>query len=257
MPGTEAIPRMTVLGIGISAVDPDRAAGAVMRWVAQGAREIVTVAAVHSVVDAQKQPAAKQAMKQAGLCVPDGVPLVWLCRAAGHSGTRRVFGPDLMLTVSRRLGEAGGSAFYYGGAPGVAEALARGMEARFPGLRTAGVLAPPFRPPTAAEEEAAVEAINRSGADVLWVGLGSPRQEAWMAGMRPRLTVQVLAGVGAAFDYNTGRIRRAPRWMQLCALEWLFRLIQEPRRLWRRYLRNNPLFLWYLLCERAGLRRFD
>jgi N-acetylglucosaminyldiphosphoundecaprenol N-acetyl-beta-D-mannosaminyltransferase len=252
-----AFPRVTVLGLRICAVDMTGVCAAILGCIRAGRRTEVVLAAVHSIFDAMDEPRARHAMVQATLCLPDGVPLVWLCRAGGHAGAQRIFGPDLMLALSEHIAaERGLSVFYFGGAPGVAEDLAARMEAAYPGLRTAGTLCPPFRPPTESEDEAHIAAINDSGADVLWVGLGSPKQEAWIDAHRDRLTVPVRIGIGAAFDYNTGRIRRAPRWMQACALEWLFRLVQEPRRLWRRYARNNPLFLWWLFCERVGLKRF-
>lgn len=259
-----AIARHRVLGIAISAVSAEQACATVAGWVKAGGRPdgagglrgaTVAFAAVHSVVDAQHAPATKVAMDAADLCVPDGVPLVWLLRRAGHRHVTRVFGPDLMLALCARLAPAGARMYYLGGAPAVAEELAAGMERRFPGLRTAGCFSPPFRPATPEEEEGIAARIEAAAPDVLWIGLGSPRQEAWMARFRPHLSVPVMLAVGAAFDYNTGRIERAPRWMQRCALEWLYRLIQDPKRLWRRYFRANPLFVWWLLCERLGLRR--
>lgn len=233
------------------------AVAAIESWLALGTRAHVAVAAVHSVVDAQDWPEAKAVMRSADMCVPDGMPLVWLLRLSGFRETGRVFGPDLMLALSDRLAARGARVFYYGGAEGVAEELAAKMTARYPGLVSVGTFTPPFRALTREEENEIARLIDEARPDVLWIGLSSPKQEAWIARFRPRLTVPVMIAVGAAFDYNTGRIRRAPRWMQVCALEWLFRLIQEPRRLWRRYLRNNPLFLWWLMCERMGIRRFD
>lgn len=243
--------RLTVLGIGISAVSMDQAVERIADWVANRGRAVVAVAAVHSVVDAQDDPVVKTAMNRADLCVPDGMPLVWLLRRAGYHHVTRVFGPDLMLAVCERLAVRGARMFYYGGGEGVADELAREMERRFPGLKTAGTWTPPFRRLTSVEEDNVARKIDEAAPDILWVGLSSPKQEAWMAKFRPRLSVPVMLGVGAAFDYNTGRIARAPRWMQRCALEWLYRLIQEPRRLWRRYARNNPLFVWLLIKESA------
>lgn len=249
--------RLKVLGIGIDATNLAEASECVMRWIAQGQRETVAVAAVHSIVDAQRVPEAKVMLQQCGLCVPDGVPLVWLLRMAGHWDVSRVFGADLMNWLSARLAMEKRSVFYYGGRPDVVEELARTMSDRFPGLRTAGYYSPPFHDLTPEEEDSIVSRINGSGADVVWVGLGAPKQECWMRRFRSRLSAPVLIGVGAAFDYNTKRIKRAPLWMQACALEWLYRVIQEPKRLWRRYFRNNPLFVYYLFCELTGLRTFD
>jgi N-acetylglucosaminyldiphosphoundecaprenol N-acetyl-beta-D-mannosaminyltransferase len=249
--------RLKVLGIGIDATNLANASDCVMTWIAQGQRETVAVAAVHSIVDAQRVPEAKRMLQQCGLCVPDGVPLVWLLRIAGHRDVSRVFGADLMVRLSARLAAENRSVFYYGGRPEVVEELAQTMTERFPGLGTAGYYSPPFRDLNAEEEDAVVSRINGSGADVVWVGLGAPKQECWMRRFRDRLTVPVLIGVGAAFDYNTNRIQRAPLWMQACALEWLYRVFQEPQRLWRRYFRNNPLFVYYLICELTHLRTFD
>jgi len=248
---------LKVLGIEVDATNLTDAAENIMGWIARRQRETVTVAAVHSIVDAQRVPEAKRMLQQCGLCVPDGVQLVWLLKLAGHKGVTRVFGADLMVQLSTRMAAEKLSAFYYGGRPDVVEELAHSMSLRFPGLGMAGYYSPPFRDLSAEEEDGIVSMINGSGADVVWVGLGAPKQECWMRRFRDRLTVPVLVGVGAAFDYNTNRLARAPVWMQACALEWLYRLILEPNRLWRRYLRNNPLFLYYLFCELTHLRTFD
>ena len=147
--------------------------------------------------------------------------------------------------------------FYYGGAPDVVAELSARMEGLFPGLVTAGKYSPPFRALTDGEEREVAERINKVAPDLVWVGLSTPKQENWMARFRSHLHAPVLIGVGAAFDYNTGRIKRAPRWMQNGGLEWLYRVIQEPKRLWKRYARNNPLFVHYLLIEKLGLRDFS
>jgi len=248
--------RTVILGIGISAVTMDTAVETIMRWIAMGERQIVTVAAVHSVVDAQRVPAAKRIMQTSGMCVPDGVPLVWLSRLAGRNKVERVFGPDLMLRVTYLLAQTSGHAFYYGGKQGIAEELAERMQAEYPGVGTAGCYSPPFRDLTEAEKQEIENLINNSGAGIVWVGLSSPKQEKWMEEFRPRLNAPVLIGVGAAFDYNTGRIHRAPHWVQNSGLEWLFRLIQEPQRLWRRYLVNNSLFILYWILEKLRLKKF-
>jgi N-acetylglucosaminyldiphosphoundecaprenol N-acetyl-beta-D-mannosaminyltransferase len=248
---------LKVLGIEVDATNLTDAADSILGWIARGQRETVTVAAVHSIVDAQRVPEAKRMLQQCGLCVPDGVPLVWLLKLAGRKNVSRVFGADLMVHLSKRMAARKLSAFYYGGRPDVVEELAQSMSGRFPGLKTAGYYSPPFRELSREEEDGIVSMINGSGADVVWVGLGAPKQECWMRQFRDRLTAPVLVGVGAAFDYNTNRLARAPLWMQACALEWLYRMILEPQRLWRRYLRNNPLFVYYLLCELSGLRTFD
>lgn len=248
---------VNVLGIPVHATTLTKAASTIVELCRHQAPATVAIAAVHSVVDAQDNADAKGAMSNATLCVPDGVPLVWLLRLCGHRGITRVFGPDLMLEVSSRLARTEYPVFYLGGAPGVAEELASRLEHMHPGLKTAGVCCPPFRELDETEKNQIADRINDSGAKIVWIGLGSPKQERWMAEFQSRVTSSVLIGVGAAFDYNTGRLSRAPSWMQNFALEWLYRLIQEPGRLWRRYLRNNPLFLWYILCQWLGLKTFE
>lgn len=259
---TAAVPRRApartpVLGVGISAVDLEAASRLILDWVRDEARAFVTVTGVHGVVEAQSDPGFKAILNASDLCVPDGMPMVWLSWRAGRREVGRVFGPDMMLRVSALLAAEGRSAFYYGGGEGTAEALAHRMTALFPGLRIAGCLTPPFRSLTPEEEAEIAATIDAARPDVVWVGLSTPKQERWMAAFRPRLRAPVLLGVGAAFDYNIGRIQRAPAFVQKAGLEWLYRLIQEPRRLFRRYARNNSLFLWYLAVEALGLRRFD
>jgi N-acetylglucosaminyldiphosphoundecaprenol N-acetyl-beta-D-mannosaminyltransferase len=254
--------RTPVLGVGVSAVSLESAAAEILAWVNdwhRGSRtsRYVAVTGVHGLIEAQDDPSFKQILNRSGLTVPDGMPLVWLSWLAGRQDVTRVYGPDLTLRVSSALASAGYSSFYYGGAPGVADELAARMNRRFPGLRCAGTLSPPYRSLTEDEEEDIVRTISSSGADVVWVGLSTPKQERWMARLQDRLETPVLIGVGAAFDFLTDRIPQAPGWMQKSGLEWLFRLGAEPRRLWKRYLRNNPLFLYYLACEKIGLRDFS
>jgi N-acetylglucosaminyldiphosphoundecaprenol N-acetyl-beta-D-mannosaminyltransferase len=155
----------------------------------------------------------------------------------------RVYGPDLLLACCELAREHGYSSFYYGGRPGVADLLAQRLQLRYPGLRVAGTYSPPFWEPSAAADERAVRLINAARPDLVWVGLGTPKQELWMAAHRARLDASILIGIGAAFDIHAGLTPQAPRWMQRGGLEWAFRLAHEPRRLWRRYLYNNPLFL--------------
>jgi len=184
------------------------------------------------------------------------MPVVWALRVLGHRA-ERVYGPDLMLAVCERSAREGWSHFFFGGASGVAEMLAAEMRRRFPALTVAGVLCPPFRALTSEEEEAMLAHLNGSGAQIVWVGLGSPKQDLWMAEHRARLEAPVLIGVGAAFDFFAGSQKQAPRWMQRSGLEWLFRLMTEPRRLWRRYLIGNPKFAAAVVMQLTRLRRFD
>jgi len=226
--------RVNVLGVGVSAINMAQALDQLAGWIAARGREYVCVCTVHGVMDCQRHEDLRDIFNAAGMVTPDGMPLVWLGRRR-HPHVARV----------------------YGGSSGVGARLAEQMKKRFPGLEIAGVMEPPFAsldalctPETAAE-------INASGADVVWVGIGSPKQEYWMARMRALLQAPVLIGVGAAFDFHSGAVRQAPRWMQRSGLEWLFRLASEPRRLWRRYLVDNPWFLFAIAVQGIGLKRYE
>jgi N-acetylglucosaminyldiphosphoundecaprenol N-acetyl-beta-D-mannosaminyltransferase len=208
------------------------------------ARGYVTAAAVNLVMSAHEDAETRAAVLGATLAVPDGQPLVWALRALGHARATRVYGPDLMAAFCARAARAGTPMFLYGGRTEDALSLLKTrLQERFPGLQIAGGYSPPFRPLTAEEERSVIELIESSGARVVWVGTGQPKQERWMAQMRPRLTAPLLVGVGAAFDFHAGLVSQAPPWMQRAGLEWAYRLSREPRRLWRRYARYNPLFV--------------
>jgi N-acetylglucosaminyldiphosphoundecaprenol N-acetyl-beta-D-mannosaminyltransferase len=236
-----------VLGVGISAIDMGQAVAEITRWLEDGERHYVCVTGVHGVMEAQRDPELRRIHNASGLTTPDGMPMVWAGHRAGVSHMRRVYGPDLMLEVCALAAERGWSSFFYGGGDGVAEQLTEQVTARFPGLRVAGTWSPPFRLLTPEEDQAVVERINRSRADLVWVGLSTPKQERWMAAHVGRLDAKALLGVGAAFDIHAGLLAQAPAWVQRSGLEWLYRLGREPRRLWRRYLRNNPRFVVEIL----------
>lgn len=253
MPSDVTDPRYAVLGVRVHAVDPEQALARIQGWIATHERRYVCHANVHGVIEAWRDPALRRIYNRAGLTVADGMPLVWVGHWRGHRTVRRVYGPDLMLALAACASVAGHRCYLYGGAPGIVDTLAATLGTRFPGLRIVGTDAPPFRPLTAEEDEAAVQRINAVRPDVVWVGLGCPRQERWMAEHRDRLDAAVLVGVGAAFDFHVGRVPQAPRWLMRVGLEWLFRLFQEPRRLWRRYLLYNPLFVALLALELSGL----
>jgi len=188
----------------------------------------------------------RAAVRGADFTVPDGQPLVWALNLLGHRHADRVYGPELMGRACERAARDGTRCYLYGGRDAAATTrLAEALCRRHPGLHIAGCHSPPFRPLTAAEKEAVIREIERCAPDVVWVGLGVPKQEKWMARMRPRLTAPVLLGVGAAFDFHAGLVPQAPPALQRLGLEWAFRLKQEPRRLWRRYLRYNPRFVWW------------
>lgn len=224
--------------------------------IAAGERGYMTAAAVNLVMSAQDDPDTRAAVLGATLAVPDGQPLVWALRALGHSGATRVYGPDLMLCFCARAAQSGTPIYLYGGrTPQALELLERRLHDRFAGLRIAGGYSPPFRPLTAEEQDRVAAEIDSSGAAVVWVGTGQPKQEMWMHHMRPRLSAPLLVGVGAAFDFHAGLVPQAPRWMQRSGLEWIYRLAREPGRLWRRYARYNPRFIAGFLRQYLRHRR--
>jgi N-acetylglucosaminyldiphosphoundecaprenol N-acetyl-beta-D-mannosaminyltransferase len=247
-----AIPRVNILGVGVSAITMAMALRTIEGWIARRDPHYICVTTVHGVMESQQDEDLRRIHNAAGLVTPDGMPLVWLSRLMGFRHVERVYGPDLMLAVCERSAAWGYRHFFYGGGPGVAEKLAARLQSRFPGLKLAGTYAPPFRPLTPEEDRAVVERINAAQPDIVWVGISTPKQERWMAEHVGRLSAPVLAGVGAAFDFNAGLKRQAPRWVQKSGLEWSFRLLMEPRRLWRRYLINNPWFLWLILRQALG-----
>lgn len=248
--------RVNILGVGVSAINMATALEIIEGWIARRESHYVCVTGVHGVMESQRDESLRRIHNQAGLVTPDGMPLVWLSRLRGFHQVDRVYGPDLMLALCERSVDLGYRHFFYGGAEGVPEQLAAVLQGRFPGLRVVGTYSPPFRPLTPEEDREMVRMINGANPDIVWVGLSTPKQERWMAEHVGRLTAPVLIGVGAAFDFHPGRKPQAPRWMQRAGLEWLFRLLTEPRRLWRRYLINNPLFIALVVLEMLGLRRY-
>jgi len=250
-------PRVNILGVGISAIDMQMALSAIEDWIAEREAHYVCVTPVHSLMECHRDPNLRRIFNVSGLTTPDGMPLVWLSRLKGFRHVDRVYGPDLMLTLCERSAARGYRHFFYGGAEGVPEQLAAVLQERFPGLQVVGTYSPPFRPLAPEEDKQAVKMINKADPDIVWVGLGSPKQERWMAAHVCALTAPVLIGVGAAFDFHSGRKPQSPRWMQRSGLEWLFRLLTEPRRLWRRYLINNPLFVALVLLQTLGLRKYS
>jgi N-acetylglucosaminyldiphosphoundecaprenol N-acetyl-beta-D-mannosaminyltransferase len=238
------MPTERVLGIPLALTNYEASLDWIDAAVAARARSYVCVAAVHTVMACQEDPALRAAVLGADFTVPDGQPLVWALRALGHDLDDRVYGPELMDRACARAARTGQRFYLYGGRnTGALVELTRTLRLRHPGLKIVGGYAPPFRVLTDDEEDAVAADIARSGADVVWVGIGVPKQEKWMARMRDRISAPVLIGVGAAFDFHAGLVPQAPARMQRCGLEWLFRFAQEPRRLWRRYLRYNPRFV--------------
>lgn len=249
--------RLTLLGVRVSAFDLPTAVAEMLRVVEADGRAYASTCPVYTLMQGHERAEVRAALNDADWVTPDGMPVVWALRALGAKEVGRVYGPDLMLALSELSAQRGYAQFYLGGGVGVAERLALNLQTRFPGLRVAGHACPPFRSATPAEEETFVQTLNASGAQMVWVGLGSPKQDLWMQRFRPRLTAPLLIGVGAAFDFFTGGQKQAPRWMQRSGLEWAFRLAHEPRRLWRRYLLYNPKFLFQIALQLTGLRRYE
>jgi N-acetylglucosaminyldiphosphoundecaprenol N-acetyl-beta-D-mannosaminyltransferase len=249
--------RANILGVGVSALNMEAALATFDRWIASDARRYVCVADVHSIMQGQWQPSQRAILNNAGMVTPDGMPLVWLCRAEFGPSVGRVYGPDLLIAACQHSIGRGLQHFFYGGGPGVAEKLAGALQQRFPGLEVCGSYSPPFRPLSAGEEDDVAAMINAAKPHFLWVGLSTPKQEQWMAKMRDRLDPPVLIGIGAAFDFHAGAKPQAPRFVQRSGLEWLFRLVTEPRRLWPRYRRVIPGFIGRIILQKTGLVRFE
>jgi N-acetylglucosaminyldiphosphoundecaprenol N-acetyl-beta-D-mannosaminyltransferase len=249
--------RLNVLGVGISPINLEQAVEQLTAWVTAVERQYVCICNVHSVMECHRSQELRHVFNQAGLVTPDGMPLVWLLRQAGYRHVSRVYGPDLMLAVIDRSLTTGHRHYFHGGVPGVAEQLASSMRRRFPGIGIAGVSTPAFGTVHELCTDEIAQGINRTEPDIVWVGMSSPKQDLWMSCMRPRLRAPVLIGVGAAFDFHTGRVAQAPRWMMRAGLEWAFRLATEPRRLWRRYLIDNPWFVFEVTRQKLGIKRFE
>lgn len=248
--------KVNILGVAVNAINMETAVAEVSRWIDEREQHYALFSPVSTIMQCRQDPQLRKVANNAGLVNPDGMPLVFLGRSRGYKQMDRVYGPDFMLAFSEHSVKQGYKHYYYGGADGVPEELAEKMRARFPGIQIVGTYSPPFRKLTPEEDEDIVQQINASGADVVWVGLGSPKQDHWMAEHMPRLNAPVLLGVGAAFDFHTGRKPQAPYWMQRSGLEWVFRLSTEPRRLWKRYLVNNPAFVASVMMQQLKLRSY-
>ena len=248
----------SLLGVRVDAVQIPDTIARIDEWISRReACHVVAVTDMHSIMEAQHDENFRHVLLRANLVVPDGFPLVWMGRRKGFALRSRVCGPELMTAFCKETARKGYRHFFYGGAPGVAEDLGARFAVRFPGLVVAGTYCPPFRLLTAEEDRNIVEAIERSRADIVWVGLGAPKQDHWMFEHRKLLSVPVLIGVGAAFDFHTGRVPRAPGWMRDHGFEWLFRLAMEPRRLWKRYLIYGAQFVILVALELLGLKKFS
>lgn len=246
--------RIDILGVGVSAINMEIAVDTIDRWIAERQCNYVCCTDVHGVVRSQSDGRLREIQDRAGLVTPDGMPLVWISRLRNYRQVGRVYGPDLMSEVCSSSAAKGYRHFLYGGDKEIPAKLADRLSQKYPGIEIVGTCSPPFRPLTPEEDEAIIKQINQSKADIVWVGIGSPKQEYWMAAHLGHLDAPVMIGVGAAFDFLAGAKKQAPRWIQRSGFEWMFRLVTEPRRLWRRYLKVIPLFVWYMTLDALGLR---
>ena len=240
---------VNILGVKMSSVNMSEAVSRVEELIESRGKGYVCVTGVHGIMEAQKDRSLRAILNKSFLSVPDGMPTVWVGHFYGQKQMQRVYGPDFMLALCERSVTAGYRHFLYGGNVGVAESLRAALLRNYPGLAVVGTHTPPFRVLNQTEKADLIAAVAGTCPDVLWVGLSTPKQERFMHEMLECLDVKVMIGVGAAFDIHTGNIRDAPAWMKQAGLQWLHRLLQEPRRLGRRYLVNNPLFVWRIGCQ--------
>jgi N-acetylglucosaminyldiphosphoundecaprenol N-acetyl-beta-D-mannosaminyltransferase len=250
------IARVNILGVGIAPLDLARVVATLDQWHAERRREYVCCVSVHGLVVAQRDKAVRDAINGSGLATQDGMPLVWWSRGAGYRASGRACGPDLMDAMCALSAERGHRHYFYGGSPDVVERLVARMTQRHPGLIVAGYRSPPYRALTQTEDAADVAAINDARPDFVWVGLGMPKQEKWIAAHFGRIHATALLGVGAAFDFHAGTKPRAPRWIQRSGFEWLFRLASEPRRLAHRYVIDNSIFIAHALRQLTGWKSY-
>jgi len=248
--------RVNILGVGVSVLTIPKALAQFDAWIAGHAKQYVCVADVHAIMQSQWDPEFRKIHNGAGMVTPDGMPLVVLGKRAKIGEISRVYGPDLLIAACEHSLKPGYRHFFYGGGPGLADKLAEKLAARFPGLQICGTWSPPFRPTTEAEDAEIVSLINAARPDFVWVGLSTPKQEHWMRKFRDRLEAPILLGIGAAFDFHAGTKPHAPVFIQHSGFEWLFRLISEPKRLWPRYRRVIPGFLYRIALQKLRLAKF-
>jgi N-acetylglucosaminyldiphosphoundecaprenol N-acetyl-beta-D-mannosaminyltransferase len=249
--------RANILGVGVSPINIPIALETIRTWIEQDQHHYICVTGVHGIIESQRDRKLRQIHNAAGLVTPDGMPLVWLSRAQGFKEVGRVYGPDLMLALCEYSQAYGYRHFLYGSTNEVLECLCENLKNRFPKLTIVGTHAPPFRPLAESEIHEEIDKINGTQPDIVWVGLSTPKQERWMDKNIRFLSAKVIIGVGAAFDFHAGLKKQAPPWMQRNGMEWFFRLITEPRRLWKRYLINNPTFLFLVAGQMLGIKKYS
>jgi N-acetylglucosaminyldiphosphoundecaprenol N-acetyl-beta-D-mannosaminyltransferase len=251
--------RFSILGIKFSIINTSQAIDIIQNWINHRSKFYVCVTPAHGVMECKYHPELIDIFNGSGMTTPDGMSIVWLLKLYGHKRVERVYGPDLMRSVCEFSAKNGNYRhFLYGGAPGIAEELSHQLRKLYPGIKIVGTISPPFRELTVDEDIEFIEKINQSKADIVWVGISSPKQEKWMASHIDSLNASVLIGVGAAFDFIAGNKKEAPKWIQRIGMQWLFRFVMEPKRLFHRYI-NYPYFVWLVLLEfiRRKWRKFE
>jgi N-acetylglucosaminyldiphosphoundecaprenol N-acetyl-beta-D-mannosaminyltransferase len=249
-------PAAKLLGISVEALDMELALSRIARELEARRKGYICMAGVHGIMEAYRDSELAAIYAGSSLTAPDGTPTVWVGRWQGHKAMQRVAGPELMLEVFRRKEFAGCTHFLYGGEEHVAEQLRERFTRSYPWARIVGTYTPPFRDLNAEEEESLIARVRKLKPDIIWVGISTPKQERFMHRYLHRLDTTLMFGVGAAYDFHTGRIQDAPQWIKTIGMQWLHRLLQDPRRLWKRYLRNNPAFLWHIALQLSGLRQY-
>lgn len=248
---------VTILGVKIHATSMDRAVSRIDSLLAHGHKGYICVTGVHGIMESQSDPSLKRIINNSVLTIPDGRPTVWVGWLRGFFEMRQVTGPDMMLRIFSLSAEKGYTHFFYGGNTGVADELRDELTERFPGAKVLGTYTPPFRPLNAEEEAELIARIDQLKPDFFWVGLSTPKQEKFMNDHISKLDTRLMVGVGAAFDIHTGRIKDAPYWMKFVGVQWLHRMYQDPSRLWRRYVINNPKFLYHLMRDFLGIATYE
>lgn len=251
------IPCANVLGVGVHAVNISRVMSLVESALAGGGKYYICFTGVHGVMEAQRDAGLKTILNSSFLNAPDGRPTVWVGWIQGFAEMGQVGGPELMLEVCHLSLQKAYTHFLFGGNPGVAETVRATLQRRFPGIRIVGTYTPPFRQLDPQEEADLLRMVSQTSPDIFWVGISTPKQEKFMAQYLPKLDTKMMFGVGAAFDFHTGRIKDAPQWVKRLGFAWVHRLNQEPRRLWKRYLKSNPRFIWAITLQLLGLKKYN
>jgi N-acetylglucosaminyldiphosphoundecaprenol N-acetyl-beta-D-mannosaminyltransferase len=256
---SDSIKAITVLGSSVRLLSVAEVTGKIEEWINANSTRCrrVVVTGFHGIWESHKHPDLKAILNSADLWVPDGIAPVLIARIKGMQGAARTPGAEVMQAFFELANDKGYSSFFYGDTDETLAALKKNLEMKYPGHKIVGTFSPPFRPLTPEEDEKVVKMINDAQPDVVWVGLGCPKQDLWIFEHKDRLKVPVAAGVGAAFLFHSGRVKRVPEWVGRNGLEWLWRFIQEPKKLWRRDLIEGPRFVWHVLMELAGLRKYD